>query len=296
MVALAVMLGQFGAAAPADASRADAVAAKKPKQQLYVSLGDSYATGYQATARGKGRETRNGFAYQLPALAKARGYNLKLVNFGCSGATSSSILTEKGCGDLGPGGIPYPGKTQADAAVAYIEAHRNQVGAITISIGGNDVLPCVFDLDATGCVNRAVAGIGTHLGPLMQRVRAAAGPDVPIVGTTYPDVALYGFVLALPIASDLARLSVTTFRDLINPTLAEQYSMGQALFVDVTKATGAYGPLDQTVNVPPYGAIPKPVAKVCKLTYICRYTDIHPTTAGYKVIANLIARALPTRG
>ena len=44
-------------AVPAGASPAKRAAPK----QLYVSLGDSYATGYQATGRGEGGETRNGF-------------------------------------------------------------------------------------------------------------------------------------------------------------------------------------------------------------------------------------------
>ena len=38
---------------------------------------------------GRGHNTRNGFAYQLPGLAKPRGYNFKLVNFGCGGATTT---------------------------------------------------------------------------------------------------------------------------------------------------------------------------------------------------------------
>ena len=39
-----------------------AAAQAAPPQQLYVSLGDSYATGAQATGLGEGRNTRNGFA------------------------------------------------------------------------------------------------------------------------------------------------------------------------------------------------------------------------------------------
>src|SRR4051812_45220222 len=84
------LLGALVLAAPASADAA------KPKQQLYVSLGDSYASGWQPTAVGKGRNTTNGFAYQVPAAAKKRGYDLKLVNFGCGGATTSSLLKQKG--------------------------------------------------------------------------------------------------------------------------------------------------------------------------------------------------------
>src|SRR4051794_26297321 len=73
--------------------------------QLYVSIGDSYAAGYQPTAPQQGATTTNGFAYQVVDGSKAKGYNLKLVNFGCGGATTQSLLTSVGCkqDQLGPG-------------------------------------------------------------------------------------------------------------------------------------------------------------------------------------------------
>ena len=115
--------------------------AAKPQQQLYVSLGDSYASGFQPTAQGKGANTRNGFAYQVPKLAAARGYRFKLVNFGCGGATTESLLERKDCDPraLGPGGKPYAGRTQIAAAERFLRRHRGKVGLITVSIGGNDV-------------------------------------------------------------------------------------------------------------------------------------------------------------
>ena len=48
-----------------------------PKTQYYLSMGDSYAVGYQATVR---RTTLNGPANQLVPLAAKRGYRYKLVN------------------------------------------------------------------------------------------------------------------------------------------------------------------------------------------------------------------------
>ena len=58
---------------------APAAAPAAVPRQLYVSVGDSYASGYQPTGVGQGRNTRNGFAYQVPAVAARRGYRLKLV-------------------------------------------------------------------------------------------------------------------------------------------------------------------------------------------------------------------------
>src|SRR5688572_25613954 len=103
-----------------------ATAGAKP-EQLYVSLGDSYATGYQVTPQG-GRNTRNGFAYQIPGLAKKRGYDLKLVNFGCGGESSASLLTRVSvCPGPGPGGRDYAGTTQIHAAEAFLRRHRDRV-------------------------------------------------------------------------------------------------------------------------------------------------------------------------
>jgi phospholipase/lecithinase/hemolysin len=61
--------------------------------------------------------------------------------------------------------------------------------------------------------------------------------------------------------------------------------------VDVTAATGAYGPLTDLTQDPPYGAIPTPVAKVCTLTYFCTHTDVHPTRAGHQTIATAVQAA-----
>jgi lysophospholipase L1-like esterase len=272
-----------------------AAAQGKPRPKLLVSLGDSYASGYQATGAGQGRNTRHGFAYQLPKAAKKRGWNLKLVNFGCGGATTSSIIEQKGCPKraLGPGGNRYPKLTQAAAAARFLKAHRRKVGLITVSIGGNDVTRCAGEADPVTCVNGTLASIDGNLSALLKRLRKAAGRKVRIVGITYPDVILGGWVRG---GQDLAKLSVVAFQQLINPALRKQYESVGGNFVDVTAATGAYGSLDETTTLAPYGVIPVPVAKVCELTYFCRYGDIHANTKGYGLIARLVAATLPRRG
>jgi hypothetical protein len=94
---------------------------------------------------------------------------------------------------------------------------------------------------------------------------------------------------------DLAGLSVIAFRSLINPALKEVYESVGGRFVDVTKATGAYTPLEQMTTLAPYGEIPVAVAEVCRISYFCQYRDIHLKTRGYGVIAGLIAKTLPRR-
>jgi lysophospholipase L1-like esterase len=265
--------------------------------QLYVSLGDSYATGYQPTGVGQGRATRQGFAHQLPGLARRRGWNLRLVNFGCGGATTTSII-RRGCVPLARavGGAPYGGRTQLQAAERFIRRNRERVGLITVSIGGNDVTACARGAtDPVSCVGQAVTGIRTNVSALVRRLRRAAGPRTRIVGITYPDVILGQWLTGQQADQDLARLSVVAFRSLINPALKESYAKGRARFVDVTAASGAYGSLDQTTTLAPYGTIPVPVARVCELTWFCQYRDIHAKAGGYRLIADHIARTLPRR-
>jgi lysophospholipase L1-like esterase len=269
--------------------------AASPAPMLYISLGDSYAAGYQPSGPHSGTTTTNGFAYQVPGLAARKGYNLKLVNFGCGGATTASILHSIGCNQLGLGATPYPTQSQAAAAEAYLRSHRGHVGLITVSIGGNDVTPCAAAAKPATCVATAVKAINVNLAILLSGVRAAAGPSVRIVGTTYPDVILGLDISKVASLRSLAKVSIIAFKDLINPALEKLYTAVGGELVDVTAATGAYGPLTQTTDLPPYGKIPVPVAKVCELTFFCQYHDIHPRTAGYTIIAKLVVDTLPVR-
>jgi lysophospholipase L1-like esterase len=265
--------------------------AAKP-QKLYVSLGDSYAVGYQP---GRG-STRNGFVYQVPGLVKSRGYNLKVVNFGCGGATTKSLMEQVGCNKnaLGPGAAPYPGKTQIAAATKFIKANRSKIALITVSIGGNDVTACARAAEAIPCVAAATEAVNTNVTATAKALRAAAGPKPKIVGTTYPDVVLGAWVNpGGESAKSLAGLSVIAFKELINPALKKAYASGKGSFVDVTAATGAYGDLTVFETLAPYGSIPKPVADVCRISYYCDKADIHLRTPGYKIIAKMVAAELP---
>ena len=72
------------------------------------------------------------------------------------------------------------------------------------------------------------------------------------------------------------------------------YESVDGRFVDVTKATGAYTPLEQTTTLAPYGEIPVAVAEVCKLTSYCAYRRHPPATPrATRIIADLVAKTLP---
>ena len=268
---------------------------KKAKTQYYVSLGDSYAVGWQHPALYDFGPTKSGFDRQIPKLAKKKGYRFKEVNFGCGGATTTSIIKTKGCPKQARaiGGRSYK-TTQATAAERFLRSHRGQVALVTVSIGGNDVTACAKDANPVPCVAAATTSITKNVKTLAKGLRKAGGKKMRLVGTTYPDVILGQWVRP-PVNQDLAKLSVVAFQSLINPALVKAYKAGKGKLVDVTKATGAYGPLTQTTTLAPYGTIPVPVAKVCSLTWYCQFGDIHANSKGYKIIAQLVVKTLPKR-
>ena len=225
----------------------------------------------------------------------ANATRLKLVNFGCGGATTTSLVSSIGCPDVLPhtaGAVLYPTTTQEAAAEAFLTAHRGHIGLITVSIGGNDVTSCATQANPISCVSTAVAGITKNVTSLAAALRAAAGPRVPLIGLTYPDVVLGAYVYpkqpAPAAAISLAKLSVVAFKSLINPALTKAYATADGSLVDVTKATGAYVPLTRTVLYRPYGTIPAAVASVCSLTWFCAQGNIHATTKGYSLIGRLV--------
>jgi lysophospholipase L1-like esterase len=281
-----------------------ATASPGAAKQYYVSIGDSYAAGYQPTANGKGPGSfGHGYANQLPALVDAHDFHLTLVNFACSGATTASLIKTVGCryaGQQGPDSVLYPTQTQAAAAEAFIAAHRSQVALITVSISGNDItacarLPKVTAAAVAACLTKALPSVKANLATFLGQLRMAAGPDIPVIGLTYPNVVLGSYLSPNPKTKALAPLSVTAFKTLINPSLKALYTSVNAIFVDITTATGGDIPFSQTTTLAPYGTIPVAVADICKLTFYCQLTNIHPRTVGYTLIAQQIAKALPPR-
>jgi lysophospholipase L1-like esterase len=230
--------------------------------------------------------------------------HLKLVNFGCGGATSTSLLQTVGCPDVLPhtaGGVTYPTTTQIAAVDAFIAAHHGHIGLITVTIGGNDVIGCAKQANPTSCVATAAKTIQTNVTATAKNLRTAAGANVPIIGSTYPDVILGAYVYPHHPASAesvaLAKLSVPAFKSLINPALSKSYASAKASFIDVTKATGAYRPLNKETKSKSkkgkshsYAHLPIAVSRVCRITWYCSKGDIHANTTGYDFIGKLMVR------
>ncbi|PWK88312.1 lysophospholipase L1-like esterase [Lentzea atacamensis] len=270
VVALLTALTACTSTPPAPAP-APASSSTPPPPQTYVSIGDSYATGFAPGGTGES------FAQ---IVAKQSG--LKLINLACNGATSADLGTKPACGqDAG-------GRTQLDAAVEALRATK--AGLVTIVIGGNDLAPCAIAQDPLQCAATTVTAITTNVAAALAELREAA-PDVKIVGLTYPDIFLGAWVNpSIPNGKNIARLSVTMFQD-FNSKIAAVYAKFGAKFADVTNTTGGYGALTDLTQDPKYGRIPASVAKVCALTYFCDRTDVHPTPAGHQAIAEAVTAA-----
>jgi lysophospholipase L1-like esterase len=257
-----------------------------PAERVYVSLGDSYATGYRPAVDGGAQGSgKDGFADLVAARSGQR-----LVNLACSGATSGQMRQQPGCSPANRAvDAPDPaGRTQLDAAVQVLRENRGRVGLVTVVIGGNDLAPCARAAQPVACAAQAVAEVRGNLAAMLPVLREAAG-EAEIVGLTYPDVFLGAWVSPdFPNGQDLAKLSVSLFRDFFNAALKAEYDKVGADFVDVTAVTGGYGSLTELTSDPAHGSIPTPVAKICELTYFCARTDVHPTPAGHEVIASAV--------
>lgn len=284
-------LGLIAAGTVALPAVSQAAGTAKP---YYLSLGDSYSIGYQPTSTNPGGGTPGYTAF----VASAEG--MKLRNFGCGGATTTSLLDSVGCGDpASMHAVAYPDTTQEQAVLSFIAAHPGRVGLITVSIGGNDFDSC----STASCVESAMptmeSNIKSLVGALSSVLAANSDSSTSIIGLTYPDVdlGLYVYPTNPPSSADVsqAQTSVTAFDDLINPTLSESYaSVPQGSFVNVTSApfkeatSGDDTNLSTLENLPPYGEIPVAVAEICTLTWFCAQGNIHATTKGYNFIGRLI--------
>ena len=258
------------------ASPSFASAPKKATSMFYVSLGDSYAAGVEV-----GPGTPGGYATKVVADVAPK-HKFILRNFACSGATTTSMMSAIGCSASTPwpDGVAYPTMTQLAAAISFIDAHHGRIGLITITIGGNDL----------GGTDDNVPPIATNIANVSAQLRAAAGRSVPIIGLTYPDAGLADWLNG-PSGVSTAEGSITAFQQVINPDWKAAYASSNVTFVDITAASGAYTALTQLVNYSTYGEIPYAVAQICNLTGMCSASNVHPTNAGYTLIAKQIVHA-----
>ncbi|MGG5258476.1 SGNH/GDSL hydrolase family protein [Phycicoccus avicenniae] len=251
-----------------------------PDGPLYVALGDSLAAGYQPG----GAELRDS-AY--PALAAARlgrgGDALGVANLACSGETTGSFLAGGKC--------EYPESSQMAQAESLLKARRGDVRLVTIDLGGNDLLRCAARLSVDAkCAATGLGTIEKNLPTILSRLRAAAGPDVPVLVLGYYNPWLASSYLG----AGQAQLKVATkaFSDL-STTIAAAAKGSGGRFVSLD---AAFALDDDTPTTFSGRSVPKNVAQVCSLTYICTAFDIHLTDEGAAVVGRVLADAATKAG
>jgi lysophospholipase L1-like esterase len=261
----------------ARASRGDAV--------TYLALGTSLAVGFQP---GPG-ETEKGYVDVLWQRMAERIPGLTLRNVGCSHETSRSMITGK------HSRCHYAAGSQLDAAVAFLQAHPEQVTFITVEVGANDLIErCLrdtFRLDKT-CAADLLPRLHTRLTHIVDAL-AAAGPDVPIVAMTYYDPLLGLWGLWHPGGRALARADQRVWADL-NTMFATAYTDAGATVANVA-ATFQIDDFTDTVVVPGRGELPVNVANACRWTWFCspRFAgDPHANAIGYRKIADTFEQEL----
>jgi lysophospholipase L1-like esterase len=249
----------------------------------YVALGDSLATGAQPPPSGElngllgANGTNRGYVDDLYAAERATVPNLQLRNFGCGSESTQTMINGGASFDIVCG---YERTSQLAEAVAFLQAHQGQIAFITIDIGANDAALCILNGDQS-CLDAALAPMSTNLATILSALRAAAGPDVPIVGMNYYDPFL-AFWFFDPAAAQLSEKMVLQF----NGVLGSVYGSAGDPVADVETA---FSTTDWTL----VDGIPLNVERICQWTWMCSVSNIHANDDGYGVIAQAFEGALP---
>jgi lysophospholipase L1-like esterase len=251
----------------------------------YLALGDSLSRGVQPNAAGASVETAEGYPDLVYARLAGAHPGLKLVQLGCPGETTETMMH---------GGIcHYPGGSQLAAATAFLRAHRGHVLLVTIDIGANDPESCGSQPDLkqlASCIGEIPAA-AANLSAILASVRTAAGPGVPVVGMSYylPALAEWRNGGLGKVVAEVGERLTVAYNDLLDRAYAKAGD-------PVANVAGAFGTTDfgDPTTVPGLGTLPRNVALICELTWECtpapRGPNQHANPAGYQVIANAILK------
>ncbi len=255
---------------------------------FYLDVGASVSVGVQPSVRSPhGQRTRAGYANDLVALEASKGVTLRLHEVGCPGESTTTMIS-------GHDHCYHGTATQLNAAVAYLSAHRDETGLVTIDLGFNDVMPCLRnELFDPACLTRHLSRVASQLEQIIALLRAAAGPHVTFVGLGHYNPFLADWLHGSR-GQAFATASVGAMSQL-NQTLRDVYGSFSIPMADVA---AAFQPAtNQPVDLAPFGPVPADVAHTCAMTWMCQPSpygpNIHPTDLGYHAIASAIDAVLP---
>lgn len=252
-----------------------------PGLPYYLALGDSLGRGIQPLPDGTLVDTNQGYVDGVYAFYRLRHPLLQVAKLACSGESTTTMIAGGKCA--------YPLGNQLAQAVAFLHTHR--VLLVTLTIGGDDVLGCITPGGVVpNCVTPGLTAVGQNLPWILSELRAAAGPDVPIVAANYYDPILAAWVLLpAPQGQALAQLSLG-YTVALNMLIESLCSNAGVPVADVARAYR----ITDFANVPGFN-VPLNVFLELTWTWIGapppRGPDIHPNAAGYAAIAAAFVRA-----
>jgi lysophospholipase L1-like esterase len=243
--------------------------------EWYLALGDSLAAGYQP---GVGDDRDGGYVGDVPADLRADWTKTKLVNLACSGETSSQMIEGGYC--------DYDEGSQLAEVVEFLEAHKDKVSVVTVTIGANDVTACARPTISEECFADRTLTLAQTLDVILSELRAAS-PDVQIVITNYYNPFLAAYLTGE--AGQAVAVGSSALQQQLNQFIAAAAAASGVTVADVATAFQSYS---ETPVQSRYGTVRTNVATICMLTWTCTLGDIHANDAGYAVIGQTVVGAL----
>ncbi|PRY01822.1 SGNH/GDSL hydrolase family protein [Allonocardiopsis opalescens] len=273
----------------------------EPEVRHILALGDSLAVGVQPDENGTPEETPRGYADVIHRELYDTDSTLRLVKLGCGGEDTGTMLDGGRCDYVEEHGAD----SQIAAAEAFLAENAGAVELVVLDIGANNLVPCavrdgelVAELDSE-CVDEGLAVAADDVEEIAGRLREAAGPDVRIVGMTYYNPFLAGWLLGGE-ERELAEESAELLPEL-NEALVAAYQRHGVEVADVAAAFDSEdfepAPAADAEGVAAAAeGTPRNVARICSWTWMCAAApqgpDIHANDEGYRRIADVFLEVI----
>lgn len=234
--------------------------------QWYLALGDSVSAGLQP---GTGTDRTGAFTGQVLAAVQQDAPKTGLRNLACEESETSPEM-------ISGGDCSYEEGSQLAQALVFLRAHSETTGLITLTIGGNDVKPCLSSAPAAiqTCVAGKLAHLQANLSFILREIHAAAPQARVVIGNYYNPYIVHPSLGVLTAGAQQA----------LNRVIAGVAAAYGDPVADVSAAFGSYdGDGDPSLE--------SARAMICENTWMCSLGNIHPNDAGYTLYAQaFIAR------